>query len=36
MNEWVIVGGAVLGTVVLLGGGGWITAMIRGGKNRDN
>lgn len=36
MNEWIMVGGVVLGTVVLLGGGGWIASMIRGGKNRGN
>jgi hypothetical protein len=38
MNEWVLVGGVVLGTVVLLGGGGWIASVVRGsrGKNRDN
>lgn len=36
MNEWIIVGGVVLGTVAILGGGGWIASMVRGGrKNRD-
>lgn len=35
MNEWVMVGGVVLGTVVLLGGGGWLASALRGGRNRD-
>ena len=32
MNEWVMVGAVVTGTVLLLGGGGWIASTLRNNK----
>lgn len=32
MNEWLIVGIAVVGTVLVLGGGGWLIRAMRGGN----
>ena len=34
MNEWVLGGLVVIGTIVLLGGGGWIMSLVRG-RNKD-
>lgn len=35
MNEWMLVGIVVVGTIALLGGGGWFVNALRGG-NRKN
>jgi hypothetical protein len=35
MNEWIMVGTVVAGTVVLLGGGGWIASLARGRRRDD-
>jgi hypothetical protein len=35
MNEWIMVGGVLVGTVVLLGGGGWIASLARGRRRDD-
>ena len=32
MNEWVLGGIVVLGTIVVLGGGGWVLNVLRGKK----
>ena len=32
MNEWLMVGIVVGGTVLLLGGGGWIASVLRSNK----
>lgn len=34
MNEWVLVGIVAAGTVVLLGGGGWIATALRRGQSK--
>jgi|TARA_Y100000310_G_scaffold221627_1_gene223233 putative effector of murein hydrolase LrgA (UPF0299 family) len=36
MNEWMLVGIVVVGTVLLLGGGGWITSIIRSNSNKKD
>jgi hypothetical protein len=35
MNEWIMVGAVVTGTIVLLGGGGWIASLMRRDRRRD-
>ena len=35
MNEWIMVVGVVATTVVLLGGTGWIAALVRGRRRDD-
>jgi len=35
MNEWILVGAVVIGTLVLLGGGGWIASALRGGRSKN-
>ena len=32
MNEWILGGIVVVGTIVVLGGGGWVLNGLRGGK----
>ena len=32
MNEWMLAGVVVVGTVVALGGGGWLVSTLRGKK----
>lgn len=34
MNEWVLGGLVVAGTIVVLGGGSWIMGAIRGRRNK--
>ena len=34
MNEWVLGGLVVVGTIVALGGGSWIMNTLRGGKGK--
>ena len=36
MNEWVLIGIAVLATVILLGGGGTLWRMARGRRSRSS
>ena len=33
MNEWMLGGLVVVGTILLLGGGGWIMSLLRGKKD---
>jgi hypothetical protein len=35
MNEWLMVGIVVIGTVLLLGGGGWIASILRKPDKKD-
>jgi hypothetical protein len=35
MNEWLMVGIVITGTVVLLGGGGWIASVLRSDKKSE-
>ena len=34
MNEWVLVGIVVVGTIAALGGGSWIMSVLKGGKDK--
>lgn len=36
MNEWVVVGIAIVGTIVVLGGGGAIIRALGGGKKNQD
>ena len=36
MNEWIMAGTILAGTVVLLGGGGWIVSLARGRGGRKD
>ena len=33
MNEWMLVGIVVVGTIVAIGGGSWIMSVLRGNKS---
>jgi len=35
MNEWMLVGLVVVGTILVLGGGGWLMNTIRGPKKNS-
>ena len=34
MNEWVLGGLVAIGTLIVLGGGGWVLSTLRGGKEK--